>query len=153
MLDTSDVPGLIVLDGPSPLVGGQPHFHVYLPTRVLIDALHGTDQELLQRALRECLEQPWSTLSLQGQHCQLWLMEPAVRILFLKACVRHWSDYEAEGERFSAGSNAGASVSSASRCIGFALAKVGVPAELLRHGTSDILGLLTAVGQAHLLDL
>ena len=39
MSDTDKEPGLIVLNGPSPLLGGIPHFHCYLPLTMISEAI------------------------------------------------------------------------------------------------------------------
>jgi hypothetical protein len=40
MLDTRRVSGLIVIDGPSPLLGGENHFHCFAPFRTVSMAIH-----------------------------------------------------------------------------------------------------------------
>ncbi len=60
-VDLRDLPGLIVLDGPSKLLGGSLHFHAFALMRAVADSLlplteascHGTIQRLLEAGKRD----------------------------------------------------------------------------------------------------
>lgn len=61
-----DAPGLVAVDGPSPLLGGEPHVHAYAPFRELGRALddHRLDVDTAARAFDEALAHGWSLLGL-----------------------------------------------------------------------------------------
>src|SRR5437763_16109790 len=67
--DTQRVPGLLVLHGPSPLLGGEPHYHCYLPWSLLGDEkLRGGLPAISEEDVFDAsLETDWGTLGLLGQ--------------------------------------------------------------------------------------
>lgn len=131
--DTRETDALIVLDGPSPLVGGNPQFCMY----ALCRAVQTLDVAVQNRVHQELLSSSWGVLALQGQLLQPWLSSHPTRLEFLRACLRDWDDLESEGVRYSAGMNTATTVWGASRCIYYALANEGAPSELLQEYNFD----------------
>src|ERR1041384_1162988 len=84
MVDVKDVPGLIMVDGPSPLLGGE-HVRLYVPFRVLTEGLvrRAITLDASQRAVDEALGRAWSMLGLLAVPCYRWFeeIEPAERFL------------------------------------------------------------------------
>jgi len=74
LMETTDDPGLLILDGPDPSVGGEIHYHLYVPMH-----LFSTDRTLppLSPAQEEevfatSLERPWGLLTLCDRQLMYW---------------------------------------------------------------------------------
>jgi|AMFO01.1.fsa_nt_gi hypothetical protein len=71
LVGAAELPGLIVLHGLSPLLGGTSHTHLYLPLLEAWDATDGTgpllDPTLRPALYANALETAWGTLSALGQ--------------------------------------------------------------------------------------
>jgi len=136
LLDTATTDGLIVLDGPSPLVGGLEQFCMY---PLCLAAESRLEESARQAVHDELLGPAWGVLALQGQGLQTWLAGgQRRRLAFLRGCLRHWDTLEREGVRYSSGSNTPTTVWGASRCLYFALANEGASTELLREFSGDL---------------
>jgi hypothetical protein len=136
-IDTRVTPGLLVLDGPDPDLGGSPHFHLYLPLRVLHDFMYEGHPQLLRREdefFQATLTQPWATLGLIGGN-SFWINhENAAQTFqpFLDAIFRYWQVFMAEGDRYTGGSPYGRGLWSVPTKIQFVLANLSVPVDVLR---------------------
>ena len=129
--DTSLLPGLIVLNGPSPLLGGQQHFNVYaLLDEILKAKVSG---EVEDAAFVECLRTTWGTLSLASFKNQMWLYPEERHVPFLKAVLGRWEEFDAEGARYSFGSPDGARLWDIHSNVKYVLARLGIPQESLRE--------------------
>lgn len=129
--DTSSRPGLLVLHGPSPLLGGQPHFHVYALLDEIIAAKAPAEVE--ETAFAECLQTAWGALSLVSFKNQVWLYPEERHAPFMKAVLGRWDEFEAEGARYSFGSPDGARLWEVHTNVKYVLARMGVPQEALRR--------------------
>ncbi|WP_428266003.1 hypothetical protein [Haliangium sp.] len=134
MLDTVDTPGLIVLNGPSRLVGGEPHFHIYVPLeQVSLATLPGNErlpQEALGPLFETALEEAWSTLALQGRANQSWVWPAENHLPFLRASIRFWPSFD-EAPRYSNGINVGERLGQLNLMVHYVLVNLGVPQEAL----------------------
>ncbi|HEX8438884.1 hypothetical protein [Archangium sp.] len=107
-LDTSEVADLLVLEGPSPLMGKQPHFQLFDLGRALLEGLAAApSDEVNERAFRSALDSPWSLLCFMGQHASFFVSRGERQLPFLEACSRHWAELDGVGERYSTGAPAG----------------------------------------------
>ncbi len=129
-LDTTTTPGFIVLAGPSPLLGGNPHFQAWLLWFQLLDA--ALSAELVEDVFVRSLTQPWSTMGLMGNPNDLWIYERRRYRPFLRAVRQYWDAFEAEGARYSNGSDVGSCLWSLSNNVKYVLANLGIPGETLR---------------------
>src|SRR5262245_65076368 len=75
LIAASDAPGLVMLNGPSPLLGGEDHVHAYAPLWELGKAFDAAGLELdaVNRALDASLDEPWAILGLLSQANYRWL--------------------------------------------------------------------------------
>jgi hypothetical protein len=74
-LDTSEVPDLLVLEGPSPLMGKQTHFQLFALGRALTEVLAApTLADVKERVFRSALDSPWSLLCFMGQHSSFFVL-------------------------------------------------------------------------------
>lgn len=112
-LDTAKMPGFIVLEGPSPLLGGQPHFQEWLlwtqynnkRTQEWVlgrEELHERDDEE-DAIFQQSLTRPWSTLGLVAGGNTGWLYPKHRYRPFLRAVRRYWHLFESAGPRYSGG--------------------------------------------------
>lgn len=129
LLSDRDAPGLVLLNGPSPLLGGEPHVHAYAPFwelgRAIDDGKIETDTAA--RAFDEVLAYPWSVLGLLSQANYRWLQDDARAERFLLAMRRHWTELDAVGPRYTMGSRTGARLWDLPHLLKFVLARRGVP--------------------------
>ena len=65
-LDTASTAGLIVLAGPSALLGGEPHFQQWLLWQQIFFANLDISAELANDAFDRSLTRPWSMLGMVG---------------------------------------------------------------------------------------
>jgi hypothetical protein len=129
--ETSSRPGLLVLHGPSPLLGGQKHFHVY----ALLDEIFAAKapEEIRESAFGECLRTAWGTLSLVSFKNQVWLYPAGRHVPFLRAVLSRWDEFDAEGARYSFGTPDGARLWDIHSNLKYVLARMGIPPEALRQ--------------------
>lgn len=132
MVDVAKAPGLIMLDGPSPLLGGN-QVRLYAPFRELHNAFSRepvTLDVLVRanlRAFDEALEQGWSVLGLTSMGCYCWLKDPERAERFLASVMRHWDELDAAGPRYTTGMQGGEPLWGPPHLVKYALAHRGVP--------------------------
>ncbi|MBI5481924.1 MAG: hypothetical protein HY906_23925 [Deltaproteobacteria bacterium] len=94
--------GLLVLEGPSRLLGSGLHYHAFILSRLLTLELDAASA-VLGRYFQEALSLDWALLGLLEQDSYT-LVEPAERRRpFLEATARAWPKWVALGRRFSQG--------------------------------------------------
>lgn len=154
MLDTAEHPGLIVLDGPSRLVGGTSHFHVYILLQEALDAMlpqrARLSLEMRAGLFAAALEEAWSTLALQGRANQTWLWPVENHLPFVRASIRFWSSFD-DALRYSSGDDQGNWLWNINPMIHYVLVNLGVPPEALAtpvHTAEDLRALAVAHGIA-----
>src|SRR5262249_1722999 len=103
--DTAHTKGMFVLEGPSPLVGGEMHFQLYLPLS-LLRRKRRQDTELLDAIFHESLKTAWGTLLLTGPPCVYWFHE-GNRPAYIQAVFRHWEEIGTVGPRYTDGGREG----------------------------------------------
>jgi len=134
LLDTATVPGLLVIHGPSPLIGGQEHFQCFVPHLLIRRALFDNrlTLEITEHVFEASLESPWGLLGLLSQPNQGWLYPRARLRPTLKAALKFWDVFAAEGARYSTGLPWGTDLWSANSNLAIVLAELGVPQEVLQ---------------------
>jgi hypothetical protein len=105
LIDTADASGLLLLDGPSPLVGGMMCFQLYLPLS-MIYLEHRANAELLNTIFHESLKTAWGTLLVTSYRCGR-LIHEGNRNAYLEAVFDHWHELGTVGPRFTTGSREG----------------------------------------------
>ena len=115
LVDVATLPGLIVLDGPSPNLGFEPHTHIYCPFRwawlTLIkqfDSSSEQERALYWRAMSgiffEAVQSPWGVLGTLGDCTGTWMRLEEHHWPYVQAVERNWDELTAPGERFTGGS-------------------------------------------------
>jgi hypothetical protein len=137
-LDVETTPGFVVVDGPSQLTGGQPHFQVW-PLWYQIhretfrfEGKPRVSKELAEEVFERSLTRPWSTLGLVSYRGVDWLYEKHRYRPFLRAVRQYWSLFDSIGERYSGGLQRGTRLWSAGNSVTYVLANLGIPTEVLR---------------------
>jgi hypothetical protein len=128
MIDARDAPGLIMLNGPSPLLGGA-QTRAYGPFWELNNAVLKEKEmfEMSLRAFDEALGQPWSVLGLLSQACYGWLRDAERAGRLIDAMVMHWPELDSVGPRYTRGINTGSSLWELPHLLKYVLANRGVP--------------------------
>lgn len=132
LLNSTEHTGLLVLHGPSPLLSGRPHFHVYLPLLRAREACgrRGPLSPAVGDKIFECaLKSAWSCLALQGAANQMWLLPRARHRPFISASLQFWAEFDEEGERYSSGDVTGTVLGQHTPNVLYALVHEGLPPE------------------------
>ncbi|HYY57215.1 MAG TPA: hypothetical protein VE842_07755 [Pyrinomonadaceae bacterium] len=147
--ESASMPGLFLLYGPSPMVGGQPHTHFYLPLSVIQDAIMKgrLKQEAEEAIFASCCGSAWGTLFLIAPTNLIWLYSRARHIPFLKACLQYWELFNAEGNRYSLGSPHGQGLWEVPTNLKHILARRGISLSELNspHSSHYIMQLIQSV--------
>ena len=132
LIDTRDLPGLLVLDGPGPLTGGGDHFHFFAPAHAIRNAIPPRlPKETFTTLFEPMIATRWGFLALLGQWSHSFFFPPGHQQRYLHAAVRWWDELAAEGPRYSTGSNVGEPLWDLFTKLKFCLAREGLPQELL----------------------
>jgi hypothetical protein len=133
-VSTGEAPGLIVMNGPSPLLGTDPQFHIYLLLLRLEGSLRDVSNrsQIEEQIFRESLQDPWATLGLVSFANQGWLYPSHRHRPFLEAVIRDYSDFASLDGRYSIGSTTGASLWDVPNNIKYVLANLAVETDSLR---------------------
>jgi hypothetical protein len=139
LLDTAEVPGLLLL-GPEnhyPLPGEQ--YHCYALTLALTDL--GSPSEMLSRVdawVRWSLSEPWRLLGVADQDSVSALdRDHSLLQPYVEAAVRFWPVLKAEGNSYGPFVNEPGGVWKHMRNLRFALANLGIPADRLQTEPPD----------------
>lgn len=130
LLDTETTPGLIVFQGPSPLLGGQVNFQMWLLWWLLLDK-ESVHSETAQRVFEESLTTAWGTLGLAANDTHFWFIVAKRHRPFLRAVRTYWDELDAVGPRYSYGINVGYPLWSMNSSIKFVLARRRIPNDIL----------------------
>lgn len=132
-IDTENNSGLIVLHGPSPLLGSNSHFHCYLPLSYIfnVSSERNLPPEIKEEIFASSLQTSWGMLGLISQINVMWIYPQEKHQTFLKACLEFWDLLDQEGARYSNGSNHGQSLWTLHSNIKYVLANSGVSTERL----------------------
>jgi hypothetical protein len=122
-----DAPGLILLNGPSPLLGGDDTVHAYAPFWELGKAIDSGRIALdtAARAFDEALGSSWSVLGLLSQANYRWLDDDDRAERFLAAMIHSWDELDAVGPRYTMGSRHGARLWELPHLLKYVLARQG----------------------------
>ncbi len=126
--DTAAAPGLLVLSGPSPLLGGQPHFHCYLPLLAVMNAVDRgrLDRSLEHRVFLEALESDWGLLAVISPANLMWVYPKDRYWPLLRKLLPRWEELRAEGPRYTVGSASGDDLWALTSNVKYVLANLGV---------------------------
>lgn len=146
IIDTANVSGLIVLEGPSSLLDAYgSHFHCYS----LLDQIRQAsnkgqiDFEVEEKAFESSLQTAWGLLGLIASKNTMWFWHPeksyslaqwrAMRYEpLLTTSLIYWDTLDAEGERYSNGSSTGQNLWSLPSSLKYVLANMGVSTGVLK---------------------
>jgi hypothetical protein len=129
-VETSHRAGLLVLHGPSPLLGGDPHYQLFLPLTEVLRAVTAGKlaKEDMESIFQQALSAGWGLLSLMAISNSLWTYPEHRHAPFLRALGHHWEEFVREGARYTAGSNTGEPLWTHADTIKGILARRGIPA-------------------------
>jgi hypothetical protein len=134
-LDVETTPGFVVMDGPSPLLSGEPHFqmwHLWYELhgqRVNLKGKPRVSKELAEEVFERSLTRSWSTLGLVAYRGQHWLRDKERYRSFLDAVRQNWEMFDSIGARYSDGSRQGFRLWSLPNAIKYVLANLGMSNE------------------------
>jgi hypothetical protein len=133
-LDTVKHPGLLILNGPSPLLKDGANFHCYVPWFLLKNAIgeQRIDVAVESEVFAASLKSEWGTLGLIATINVAWV-RPAERYRpFLNSVIRCWEALEVNGERYTLGSTEGRRLWETPTNIQYVLANMGIDVPSLR---------------------
>lgn len=144
LADTGEEQGLLVLNGPSPLLAGVTGFHCYLLHFQIREALgrRRLRADLDDAVFAASLDAAWGVLGLLAPANVMWVHNPARHRPLLDASVRFWSALTGEGDRYTIGLPRGQSLWGVQSNLKYVLANLGVT-------PSELLAPLPASGLAH----
>jgi hypothetical protein len=131
-LDTATTPGFILLDGPSPLLGGESHFQEWLLWNQMWRKWKEWGDDVLEPIFQRSLTQPWSTLGLVGGQNTPWFIRKHRYRPFLRAVRQYWPLFDAEGQRYSTGLQTPEPLWALPNTIKYVLANLGIPGDVVR---------------------
>ena len=119
---------MLMLDGPSPLLGGA-NVRLYAPFRELDNAfVRGQAEfEASTRAFDDALRAHWAILGLLSPVGYRWLIDSERAERFLQAMITYWPVLEAVGLRYTLGGQVGEALWALPHKLHFVLARRGVP--------------------------
>ena len=149
-LDVATTPGYLVGDGPSPLLGAEQHFQVWLLWMLArkggMREIRDTEEQIFQTSLTR----PWSVLGLVLPGSDAWLREQSRRLPFLQAVCPHWDDFIAVGTRYTQGSQNIKALSDMHSTVRYSLGHQGYTYEQVRGEMSGdkLRGMVERVAEA-----
>jgi hypothetical protein len=134
LLDTATTPGLLVLHGPSPLLGGELAFHLYLPHFIIRKAVLKNEltEGVARQVFDDSLTSAWSLLGLLSKPNQGWLSAQKDCLRAVDATRALWSEMDAVGPRYTTGLPAGQRLWDAKGNLARLLVCAGIAPELIR---------------------
>jgi hypothetical protein len=131
VLDTATTPGFILLMGPSPLLGGQPHFQQWLLWTQMGDKWREWGDTVEESLFQQSLTRPWSTLGLVCNQNKNWFLREHRHRPFLRAVRRYWDLFDSVGARYSNGLQTPEPLWAFTTSIKYVLANLGIPGDEL----------------------
>jgi hypothetical protein len=134
LLDTATTPGLLVLHGPSPLLGGEHAFQLYLPHFIIRKAVLKSElpDGIARQVFGDSLQSAWSLLGLLSEPNQGWLSAQEDCLRAVDATRALWSEMDAVGPRYTTGLPAGQRLWDAKGNLARLLVCAGIAPELIR---------------------
>jgi len=134
LIDTADHPGLLVVDGPSVLLGGQPHFHLFAMVNAIQDAIpQRLPPDIHPTLFEPAIHTVWGFLGMLGWQSLIFLRSDHHQQRLLHLAVRWWPSIVAEGDRYSAGIDPGEPLWELPTKLHYCLLHQGLPEELDRQ--------------------
>lgn len=127
-VDVADVPGLLVLSGPAPLLVGR-NVQLFLPLSLLVTevAAERVGREREDVAVAASLATPWGLLGLVSPPNLLLLLPPERHRPIVEAALRFWPALDGPGARYTVGSDIGGRLWDQPTGLLHVLARLGVP--------------------------
>lgn len=134
MIDTEDNQGLIVLSGPSRIIGASEHFNVYVfMHEYYFGSAKARDSEFEQELFTKSLESPWGLLLLMGDaRLKCFDSRPDRVAQFIASCYKFRHDLFGAGSRYSIGLAEPIDLSNSINSLNYCLAQSGVDHEMLK---------------------
>jgi hypothetical protein len=153
MVETRNAAGLIVLEGPSKTFDDADHFQCFVPARAVHDAVMNDrlPDTIYRDVAQQWMASAWGVLALLGQDGR-GFPGPDQYIAFLRAFLRCWNEFAAEGKRYSYGTHDARELWTMPTSIGYVLGQMGIPLQTLRarQSADDLLALIRqALEESH----
>ena len=150
-LDVASTPGLVVGDGPSPLLGREEHFQMWFIWPQAWIKTPDDDSEIAKKIFRDSLTRPWSLLGLTMYRNHDWFVKKERFLPFLSAVCEYWHEFAAIGARYTLGSRTAHELWNTPTTVGYVTANLGVSAEEFRQEPSA--GSLARLLREHGIDI
>ena len=131
-LDTREHPGLLILNGPNPNLGGSEHFHFFAMGQALTNAIpRRLPMDNMVTLFEPIIDTLWGYLSIMSQWGRSFLYPPGHEQRYLHLAIRWWDTLAAEGGRYTIGVSEGSDLwHGCTTNIHYCLARQGLPEEL-----------------------
>lgn len=104
LLEIGSLPGKLILDGPSPLTGGESHFNIFALPRLMLLAdmpYEAKYTEIMKRFFTDMQQTFWGHLTLSsGQSVYNYYRTEADRVTYLRSLLRYKENYTASNPYF-----------------------------------------------------
>ena len=138
LVDVAALPGLIVLSGPYPNLGFDPHTHLYCPfhwaNQMLLKQFHSNSQEDYVRYWQamggiffDAVQMPWGALGMLRDIA--WARPSSHQWPYLQALDRCWDELVAVGDRYGGGVGVTSPLSDFVSAPSYALCALGLSRE------------------------
>jgi hypothetical protein len=134
LLDSRVMPGLLVLNGPSPLLATTAEFQCYVAHFRIRDAVGQgrLPAEVEAAVFAGSLQTSWGVLGLLAPANVMWAHARERHRPLLEASLRYWDVFDAEQDRYTLGMPRGEPLWSAQSNLKYVMAQLGVPISALQ---------------------
>jgi len=134
MLEAADTNAFLVLSGPAPLLGGEEHFHLFLPLMLLFErARKGkVDYSKCDEAVAASLGIPWALLGVLAPRNQIAVYPQNRHRAVLGATLECWDVLDGVGPRYTIGLREGKRLWDVVTNLQYVLGQLGVDPLRLR---------------------
>ena len=135
LIGTARTAGLLVLHGPSPLLGGDEAFQLFLPHFIVRNAVFRNElaPDVVDAVLTDSLKAPWSLLGLLSRPNQGWLATADACRRTADATIVFWNELDQVGARYTTGLPAGQRLWEARGNLPNVLLGIGIPPEIMNE--------------------
>jgi hypothetical protein len=130
LISLHDHGGFVVLNGPAPLLEGEPHHQAFLPWTLLLESRRKgkVSDAKLEEAVTSSLKTGWGVLGMLSPPNLTVVIPPPRHRAIASATLSFWSEIVGLGPRYTAGLREGRPFWEVPNNLSYVIAQLGVPA-------------------------